>query len=814
MAGATRLWSAIAALLSLSVSSVAIAQQAQPSAPSQGSTQLPPIVVETTKAPERKAAQTKAKASTKAARSKARPSPRPVAVTTPTPTPTAPVAEVPPSDGASTRLGSVKGYVANEVSAVTKTSTPVTEVPQSLTTVTRAQLEDRKPYSLEDVMSYVPGTRVNGAGFDPRFDCVNIRGFDCSSGDSLFRDGLRQMASPFGVFRNEIYGLDSLTVLRGPSSMIYGASSAGGILDMYTKRPTAMPFREVEFLIGNHERFQGNFDFSGPIAPGSSTLYRLTGVVRDSETQQLGVEDDRFYIAPSFTFKPSDSTKVTVFGEYMKSNAGGNMAYWNDYNGDHVRRTNIVSGDPNFNDFNQEQWRVGYEVEHRVNGGLTLRQKARYAGLNSKLEYIDIAIPTDNDGNALPAVGPLGPTGLPLNGIYPRATGTLADNMHTAVMDNNAEMKFATGPLRHTVLAGVDLSYLTYKEAEGFETDDIIYDVNGNPQDIVIGSQVPPLVNFNYGASRIMDPPIIARTSQDLFSTGVYLQDQIKLERWILTLGARHDWLETKTTWDDLAGTITTQDKKDQKWSGRVALGYGFSSGLTPYIAYATSFSPTAGTSPPDADTQAAFDPSTAKSKEIGFKYLPPGMNILIAGSLFDIEQQNGLVAETFERDGVQLSRLVQTGILNSRGGEIEAAATFGGWNFLASYSYIDMEIVDGGDPTNNGNTLSSIPQHTASLWAGYSFKYGMLTGFGLGAGVRYIGESFGNDENTFKNEDRTLFDAAAHYDLASIDQRFKGARLQLNVSNIFDTEKDICQADYCYRDKGRAVLGSLRYRW
>src|SRR5690606_3956154 len=114
-------------------------------------------------------------------------------------TPTAPVAEVPPSDGASTRLGSVKGYVANEVSAATKTSTPVTEVPQSLTTVTRAQLEDRKPYSLEDVMSYVPGTRVNGAGFDPRFDCVNIRGFDCSSGDSLFRDGLRQMASPFGV---------------------------------------------------------------------------------------------------------------------------------------------------------------------------------------------------------------------------------------------------------------------------------------------------------------------------------------------------------------------------------------------------------------------------------------------------------------------------------------------------------------------------------------------------------------------------------------------------------------------------------------
>jgi len=599
--------------------------------------------------------------------------------------------------------------------------------------------------------------------------------------------------------------------------MIYGASSAGGILDMYTKRPTEVPFREVELLIGNHNRLQGNFDLSGPIAPGSSTLFRVTGVVRDSDTQQLGVEDDRIYIAPSLTFKPDDDTKITVFGEYMDSNAGGNMAYWNDYlSGDHVRRTDIVSGDPNYNDFKQEQWRIGYELEHRVNSTLTLRQRARYAGLNSKLEYIDIAIPTDDDGNPVPPVGPLDPTGLPINGIYPRGTGALADNMHTAVMDNMAEAKFATGALRHTVLAGVDVSYLTYKEAEGFETDDITYDDDGNPIFVDIGGRVPPLVNFNYGASFIADPPVIARTKQDLFSTGVYLQDQIKLDRWMLTVGGRHDWLETQTTWHDVeSDTTSSQDKRDQAWSGRVALAYLFDFGLSPYVAYGTSFSPTAGTSPPDEDTQAAFDPSTARSKEIGFKYAPPGINLLIAGSVFDIQQQNGLVSETFDRDGVQLSRLVQTGALRSRGAEIEAAATFdNGWSFLASYSYIDMEIVDGGDPANNGNTLSSIPRHTAALWADYSFKYGALAGFGLGGGVRYIGTSYGNDENTFQNAARTLFDLAGHYDLENWDRSLKGARLQVNVSNLFDTEKDICQSDYCYRDKGRTIISGIRYRW
>lgn len=787
---------------------------AAPGTNSQGANQqgpngsaLPPIVVESQETAE------PAKASKK---SKPKTSAKPVASqpVAPAAEPVLQQVETPAQNtGASTPIGAIDGYVPIETATGTKTATPVVEVPQSMTTVTRQQLEDRKPQNIEEVLGYVPGTRINGAGFDPRFDCVNIRGFDCSSGDSLFRDGLRQMSSPFGIFRNEIYGLDSLTVLRGPSSMIYGAGSAGGILDLYTKRPTEQPFNEVEFLIGNHDRFQGNFDFSGPIAPGSSTLYRMTGVVRDSETQQIGVEDDRLYLAPSLTFRPDDQTKVTVFGEYMDSNAGGNMAYWNDYDsGDHVRRTDIVSGDPNFNDFEQKQWRVGYEVDHRVNEAITIRQKARYAGLNSKLEYIDIAIPFDDDGNQLPYVGPLDAVGLPVSLIYPRATGTLADQMHTGVIDTLAEAKFATGALRHTMLAGVDTSYLTYKEQEGFESD-----VDADDDGVLdIGSRVPPLVSFNYGASVISDPALIAKTDQDIFSTGIYLQDQIKIDNWVVTLGGRHDWSKIDTTWEDVeSGTTVSQGKRDQAWSYRTAVGYVFDSGLAPYIAYATSFNPIAGTSPPDEENPDAFDPTTAKSKEIGFKYAPTGINLLIAGSLFEIEQENGLVAQTFVRDGVQLSRLVQAGVLRSRGGEIEGTASFeNGLSVLASYSYIDMTIVNGDDGANNGNTLSSTPHHTASFWIDYTIKEGIARGLGFGGGVRYVGTSFGNDENTFKNESRTFVDLSTHYDLEGLDRSFKGARLQLNVTNVADIEKDVCQSDYCYRDKGRTIIGSLRYRW
>ncbi len=166
--------------------------------------------------------------------------------------------------------------------------------------------------------------------------------------------GCVSLSSGFGQFRTEPYGLDSITVLRGPSAALYGSSNAGGIVDMYTKRPTETPFNEVEYLMGNYDRFQGNFDFSGPAGSNKNVLYRMTGVVRDSDTQFLGLPDDRLYLAPALTFKIDPDTKLTVFGEYMDAKTGANTAWLNDHSDpDHPRRTNIWSGDPAFNAFDQ-----------------------------------------------------------------------------------------------------------------------------------------------------------------------------------------------------------------------------------------------------------------------------------------------------------------------------------------------------------------------------------------------------------------------------------------------------------------------------
>ncbi len=414
-------------------------------------------------------------------------------------------------DGNSTAPGAVNGYVVKTGTVGTKTDTPLLEVPQSISTVTRKQLEDLKPQSLGDLLAYVPGVRVNQSGFDPRFDTFFIRGFDATY-NGIYRDGLRQLSSGFGQFRTEPYGLDSITVLKGPSSALYGAGNAGGIVDMYTKRPAETPFNEIELLVGNHDRLQGNFDLSGPSSVGSNVLYRMTGVVRGSDTEALGVPDNRVYLAPALTFKIDPDTTLTVFGEYMEAETGANMMWMQDFSDpNHTRRTNIWSGDPAFNAFDQTQERVGYEVEHRLNDAVTLRQKARYAHLKEDAEYIDI----------LEEIAPA---------VYSRAAGVVTSDVHTANADNQLEMKFSTGAVRHTVLAGLDVTYITYNEGDGYTEDN-----------------VPPLVNFNYGQQFIAAPPFNTIVNQDQLAAGAYLQDQIKLDRWVLTMAGRRDWVHTDT---------------------------------------------------------------------------------------------------------------------------------------------------------------------------------------------------------------------------------------------------------------------------
>jgi iron complex outermembrane receptor protein len=663
------------------------------------------------------------------------------------------------------------GYVGISSATGAKIDTPFLETPQSISTVTEQQLKDRNPQTLLETLAYTPGTRVGAYGFDPRFDAFFVRGFDVTF-TGIFRDNLRQPAAVDSVFKNEPYGLEGVSILRGPSSALYGATGAGGLYNLITKRPTEDALREVQLQYGNHDRYQGQFDFSGPVNETDPVYYRLTGLLRDADTEQVGVADDRAYIAPAFTWKPDEDTKLTVLGEYSRTKTGGTATYYNDPFTGEV--TDIFAGNPDFNDSIQKQGRIGYEFEHRLNDTFVFRQNARISTLNIDADWDFAYAPNADDPTLLDS-----------------SAGTYDERLTAFVIDNQLEAKFDTGAIEHTLLAGLDYTKLRFRALDGRGVS-------------------PPLDTKNPTQGRPVDAiDFNTRTVQDQWQVGTYLQDQIRYDAWTLTVGGRYDWVSTDTDTTDLATeTLTSVSQKDKEFSGRVGLTYQTDFGLAPYISYSTAFTPNAGL---NQETKQPFKPTESEQQEIGVKYLLPNSNTLITAALFNIDQKNGLY---FEADGVTNIQ-VQRGKLRSRGFEIEANTSLdNGLSLIASYAYTDVKIIQGPEGTI-GNYVSSTPQHMASIWAHYTLpEDGPFSGLSVGGGARFVGSSYSNDENTSKNSSRVLFDASVGYDFAAIDQKYEGLHLQVNATNLFDRREAVCTAGYCHRDQGRTVIGSLRYNW
>ncbi|MBE7184107.1 MAG: TonB-dependent siderophore receptor [Methylobacterium mesophilicum] len=655
------------------------------------------------------------------------------------------------------------GYVASRAAVGTKTDTPLVKVPQAVNVVTRQQLDDRRVQTLKEALTYTPGVRIGAFGFDNRFDSFTIRGFDVTY-NGVYRDGLREPTGNFSIFKTEPYGLDAISILKGPSSVLYGGGSPGGIVNLVSKRPTETPFREVEAQVGNRDRYQGQFDFSGPLANSDNALFRLTGVVRQSDTELRSVPDDKVYLAPALTFRSDDrDTQLTVLGEYSHIETGGNSSYFNE-NG---RITDLESGDPALGTFVQDQGRIGYAFEHRFNETWSVRQNLRYARIYADAPYTGIDAIT--------------PDRLFAN----RSTGLVTDKLDSFAVDNQAEAKFETGAVGHTLLMGLDYNYVDVNDRIGF----------GTAPDL-------DLTAPNYGAQPIGRPAynysdVTTRQNQ----TGLYLQDQLEWNRFILTLGGRYDWLTTETV--SYFGPGETSDQNDKQFSGRVGLGYLFDNGIAPYVSYSTSFAPTVGATVGGA----AFEPTEGRQIEAGVKYQPADRNFSASAAVFQIVQSNVLGP-----DPDNLNFQIQRGEQRSRGLELEATASLpNGIDLTAAYTYLDLEITEG---LNEGNVPSGIPAHEFSLWSNYSFDGGMAEGLGLGAGLRYTSKSFGNDVNTLENDARVLVDAKASFDFGRLDESLKGAEAQINVKNVFDKREETYSGGYGYRDEGRQIIGSLRYRF
>ena len=647
------------------------------------------------------------------------------------------------------------GYVAEAGRQATKVDTPIADIPQSISTVAQDQVEDQQPRTLLETLSYASGASVTNFAFDTRYDAIYLRGFPAYY-TGLFRDGLRQVNGPSAWYRNEPYTYEAVSVLKGPASSLYGVSGPGGLVNIVSKRPKEVAFNELKFTTGTDSRAEAAFDFTGPLGEDGRLQYRLTGLVREADTPLEGYSDDKIAIAPALSYQLTDRTRITFLGEYSDATVGGTASY---YNPSYGVASELYNGDPDYNDFDQQQFRLGYEIEHELTDSITLRQNLRYSEVDSDLEYA-------------------GYYAIPNSTTLGRYWGHYLEDMEVLTVDSVAEARFGTGVVDHTVAVGLDYTHSDYDA----------YSVAG-----YVSAEDTDALDVPY------------YNGQQMSQLGVYVHDQMQAGRWTVFASGRYDWVDITSRAKDRSET----DTSDEAFSGRIGASWRVNNGLNIFANLSSSFSPNVGVVYDDvtSDDSSPAKPTRALQKEIGLKYQLPGSESLITASLFDIQQEDGVVFDT--STGLNKQRQLD---LRSRGFEIEGQANLNdAWRVVGAYTYLDMEIEEGATGTE-GNTLSATPEHTASLWGFYEPQDGVFEGFGFGAGLRYVGESWGDDENTFKNDAYLFADLAMSYDFAR--NGYDGLQLQVNVKNAFDETGQTCSAGYCYRYEGRTATASLRYRF
>ena len=657
-------------------------------------------------------------------------------------------------------VGPVSGYVATHSATAGKTDTPILETAQSVSVVTAQQIADRQNNRVQDAVAYTSGVRIGEAGYDPRFDEIYVRGLEATiSGDYL--DGLRQPNSGWlSYYGTEPYGLERIEILKGPSSVMYGQISPGGMVNRVTKRPSEDAMNEVEVQAGSNDHYQGQFDVGGKAGEDGTLLYRLVGVDRDAKTDIHQIDNDTRYLAPSFLWQPNADTSLTVLTGYQYRRTAGSPRPYQTSDG---VLTNFWPGDEAFDQLEQTQYTAGYELEHALDARWTLRQKLRYGHVQTVNQYLDV-------------------TGITDGHVLDRSTEGVYETMQSVEADNQAQATFSSGNVQHTLLTGIDAMWMAA---------DVKYAYGSAPS---IDMWAP-----NYNQAIATPDDIVSDQTNSSVMYGLYSQDQMSIGQWRLTLGLRHDILYARTN-DNLAGAKTKSD--EGATSGKVGGLYLFESGFAPYVSFSTSFSPQAGT---DKDGN-MFKSSKGRQEEVGVKYQPPGSKAMLTASLFDLTQSNVLT-----KDPTDAAYQIQTGEEESKGVELEAVADVtSNFRLTAAYSFTKAEVTKSNDG-NVGKRPVSVPEHLASVWGDYTLNEGQLAGLGFGSGIRWVGSSYDDEMNTHKNSDYALVDSVVHYDLAG---KYEGVRLALNASNLFDYRYITCESGYCYRGEGRSVIGSVRYRW
>lgn len=715
-----------------------------------------------------------------------------------------------------------------EATSATKAGTPVIEAVQTISVISREEMDVRAVSTVSDALAYTAGVNVESSGIDSRTDEIVVRGFGAGgfSSNNNFVDGLRlPSGGQWTRTQFDPFALQQLEVMKGPSSVLYGQTAPGGIINMVTKRPTTEFSGEVMLQAAGFTdlgrwQFQAAGDVGGALNSSGTLSARLVGLVREGDTQVKETSNSRYYISPSITWAPTSDVSWTVLGQYQRDEGGSTYQFLPmtgtlvPSNGRRIALDEYL-GEPDWNVFDRDQILVASFFRANLNDHVTFRNNVRYTHLSSLYRVTVLSGDTLTPAQCTQRVAlyPAAYTGC-IGGQTIGRRAVQGDGEADGIaIDNNLQAKFTTGSIEHTLLGGIDYFYTDWEHYRDLVT------LTGVPR-----GEVEPLLDMfdpvprgssHYAAN--LQPQIYTETESD--QVGLYLQNQMKIGNLRLTLGGRQDWAQDVTV-NAVTGTRFTTKSSDFTWQAGAV--YLFDNGLAPYASYSESFQPMVSDPASNLGGE-PFDPTTGQQYEAGLRFQPSNGRSYFTLGGYQITQQNVVTPAPSPAAGIPAPMCgtsvcnVQTGEIRVRGIEFEArAATDIGVTVVGSATRAWTKVIESNSPAELGNKAIQMPDWMASAFVDYRFPEGSLRGVGLGGGIRYTGKTWGDIANTLRIPDHTLFDLFLRYDFGLSNPSLDGLSVSLNARNLTDkTYVSTCASvAACYYGSGRTVTARAQYRW
>lgn len=661
----------------------------------------------------------------------------------------------------------------NDVSFIaSKTATPLKDVPQSVSYVTKEVIADRQAYRVNDVVKNISG--INQFSY---YNDFTIRGF--RSQQELI-NGLRVI----GLFGPQVItaNLERVEVIKGPASAVFGNSSPGGTMNRVTKKPLAEVRKAISFTTGSFNTLRSTVDFTGPLNEDQTLLYRLNLAYENSDDFRDLQEFKSFMVAPSITFLPTDNTRINF--DLVITNFDGKLDRGQPIFGAEAG-TDLTSTPISFaigaaNDYHKTD--VAYStlsLNHQFTDALSFNASyMRYSYQENLFEH------RTSNRFAVDSLGGQIPTLMGMR-ISTREQQQTTDNVSTYFVWNAQ-----TGPVAHKLLLGYDFiqSVSPVGSASIFTSSSAIYRTQdgglaeydpANPQNYFFdenGNPVPNVPHFN-----LIDPEyllgypsdyILSRAQSQasrFYTQGVYIQDQMQWNRWQVLLGLRQEY------YTDVLNYKQADEAKEQqqKFLPRLGVVFGLTDQINMYGTYTESFQPQ---NPANlVETQGGpFDPMTGSMVELGAKGAFWQDRLAVTLAAYSIENKNILITD------------VTTGLLTQRGGEEAQGIELDingqitpNLSLTANYAYNEARITESDDEALEGQVKENAPRHSGGFFAKYAFDNTFLSGLNVNLGANFVTE-----RNTFEQELQlpgyAVWDAGVSYRVNKVNMAF-------TLNNVLD---------------------------